>query len=248
MNPCETELYLATQTKKAPKPLHNIFTDVPPRYDLINHVFTWGMDTGWRLKAAKECLSGNPKRILDLACGTGDLAITIASLAKSEIEITGLDFSQPMLDIARQKAKNGGQNTTFISGDAGNLPFPDSHFDCVGISFAFRNLTYKHPQAAKHITEVLRVLKPGGRFVIVESSQPRYRLIRAIDHFYLRIFVYRIGWWLSGNRNAFNYLTISASHYYTAEELKTLLLSSGFSKVSFQRLFFGATAIHIAVK
>ena len=242
------DLYLATQTKKAPQPLHNIFTDIPPRYDLINHLFTWGMDSRWRLKAAKECLSSNPRRVLDLACGTGDLAITIAQLAKSDIEITGLDFSQPMLDIARQKAKDAGQNIKFISGDAVNLPFPEGHFDCVGISFAFRNLTYKHPQANKHISEVLRVLKPGGRFIIVESSQPGNRIVSSVDHFYLRTFVYRLGWWLSGNRNAYNYLTKSASRYNTAEELKTVLLSSGFSKVNFQRLLFGAAAIHTAVK
>jgi demethylmenaquinone methyltransferase / 2-methoxy-6-polyprenyl-1,4-benzoquinol methylase len=215
---------------------------------MINHIFTWGMDKGWRLRAAKECLSGNAKRVLDLACGTGDLSITIAKLAKSRIEITGLDFSQPMLDIAQHKAQRQRYSLTFVRGDASNLPFPDGFFDSIGISFAFRNLTYKHPQASKHIAEILRVLRPGGRFVIVESSQPKFRFIRWLDHIYLRAFVYRIGWWLSGNRNAFNYLTISASRYYAAEELRTLLLDSGFSKVTFQRLFFGATAIHVAVK
>jgi demethylmenaquinone methyltransferase/2-methoxy-6-polyprenyl-1,4-benzoquinol methylase len=239
---------LAIQIKKTPKLLYNIFTDLPPRYDLINHIFTLGMDKEWRLKAAKECLLDNTKRVLDLACGTGDLSLTIAKLAKSEIEITGLDFSQPMLDIARYKAQHQGYPLTFIRGDAGNLPFPDGYFDSIGISFAFRNLTYKHPQANKHIAEILRVLKPGGRFVIVESSQPKFRFIRWLDHIYLRAFVYLIGWWLSSNRNAFNYLTISASRYYKAEELRTLLSDSGFSKVSFQRLFFGAAAIHVAVK
>jgi demethylmenaquinone methyltransferase/2-methoxy-6-polyprenyl-1,4-benzoquinol methylase len=239
---------LAIQIKKEPKPLHNIFTDITSRYDLINHIFTWRMDAGWRLKGAKECLQGNPKRILDLGCGTGDLAITIAKLAKSRIEITGFDFSQPMLDIARHKAQCLGYSITFINGEAENLPFPDEYFDNIGISFAFRNLTYKHPQAKKHIAEILRVLKPGGRFVITESSQPKSSFIRCLDHIYLGTFVYGLGWWLSGNRNAFKYFVESASHYYTAEELRAILLKSGFSKVSFKRLFFGAAAIHIAVK
>jgi len=239
---------LAIQIKKTPKPLYNIFTDIPSRYDLINHIFTWGMDNRWRFKAAKECLSGNVTRVLDLACGTGDLSITMAKLTKSRIEITALDFSQPMLDIAEYKAQCRGYPITFIRGDAGNLPFPDGYFDSIGISFAFRNLTYKHPQSSQHIAEILRVLRPGGKFVIVESSQPRSRVIRWLDHIYLRTFVYRIGWWLSRNRNAFNYLTISASRYCSAEELRTLLLNSGLRKVSFQRLFFGAAAIHIAVK
>jgi demethylmenaquinone methyltransferase / 2-methoxy-6-polyprenyl-1,4-benzoquinol methylase len=239
---------LVIQIKNTPKPLYNIFTEVPPRYDLINHIFTWGMDNGWRSKAAKECLAGDTRRLLDIACGTGDLSITIAKLMRSPIEITGLDFSQPMLDIAKHKAQRHGYPINFIRGDAGNLPFPDGYFDSIGISFAFRNLIYKHPQAHRHIAEILRVLRPGGRFVIIESSQPKCRFIRWLDHIYLRVFVYRIGWWLSGNRNAFNYLTISASRYYAAEELRNLLLNSGFSKVSFQRLFFGATAIHVAVK
>ena len=239
---------MAIQAEKNPKPLYKIFSDVPPRYDVINRIFTWGMDKKWRLRAARECLAGQPRRVLDLACGTGDLAVTIAGIADNPVEITGLDFSEPMLAKAREKAQTAGKNITFIVGDASKLPFPDGHFDCVGISFAFRNLTYKHANAAKHIAEVLRVLRPGGKFVIVESSQPANRFIRMLDHFYLRTFVYWMSWGISGNRNAYRYLTLSATNYYSAGELRDLLLKAGFSQVSFQRLFFGAAAIHVAVK
>lgn len=239
---------MVTQTKKVPKPLHNIFSDVTPRYDLINRIFTWGMDRKWRLKAACECLADKPERVLDLACGTGDLAITIAGVADGVLEITGVDFSESMLNEARRKAAAVNKNIKFINGDAANLPFDEGNFDCVGISFAFRNLTYKHVNAAKHIAEVLRVLRPGGRFVIVESSQPKNRFIRKLDHFYLRACVYPFGCWLSGNRNAYNYLTLSATRYYSPEELQEMLLKAGFRQVSFRRLFFGAAAIHVAVK
>ena len=239
---------MSIQDSHAQKPLHKIFTDVPPRYDRINCIFTWGMDKRWRRRAASACLSGSPQRVLDLACGTGDLSLEIAAGAKSAIDISGLDFSEPMLELAGKKARDRGLLVNYLMGDAAELPFPDGHFDVVGIAFAFRNLTYQHPRASRHIAEILRVLRPGGRFVIVESSQPENQLIRALDHCYVRAFVYPVGWWLSGNKGAFKYLAVSASHYYTPKALADLLLRTGFRRVTYQRLFFGASAIHIAVK
>jgi demethylmenaquinone methyltransferase / 2-methoxy-6-polyprenyl-1,4-benzoquinol methylase len=229
------------------KPLHKIFTDVPPHYDLVNRIFTWGMDKNWRLHAARACLTGNPHQILDLACGTGDLTLDLTRMANNHAEITGLDFSEPMLEIARRKIGIS-KKVKFICGDAGNLPFTDGYFDCIGISFAMRNLTYRNPDVAKHMSEILRVLRPGGRFVIVESSQPENRLMRILDHLYVSLFVYLLGWLLSRNKTAYNYLRISATNYYSAPELKNLLLKTGFSNVDFKSLFFGAVAIHIAVK
>ncbi len=222
---------------KPSRPLYEIFSDVPPHYDTINRVFTCGMDEKWRLQAARECLADKPQKILDLACGTGDLAVTVAELADYPVDITGLDFSEMMLEIARWKADVAGKQITFTEGDAANLPFADNYFDSVGISFAFRNLTYRHPNANKHIAEVLRVLRPGGKFVIVESSQPQNWLIRQIDHLYVRTFVYWMGWWISGNRGAYHYLGNSAANYFTPEELKDILLKAGFSRVSYRRLF-----------
>ncbi len=234
--------------KNKPRPLHKIFSDVPPHYDTVNRLFTWGMDKKWRLRAAKECLAAKPQRFLDLACGTGDLAVTVAEIADYPVEITGLDFSEPMLEVARWKADIAQKNITFVEGDAAKLPFPDGYFDCVGVSFAFRNLTYRHANRDKHLAEVLRVLRPGGRFVLVESSQPPNWFIRAIDHLYLRTLVYWLGWWVSGNRGAYKYLSSSALHYFSADELKNLLLKAGFSSVTYRRIFFGASAIHIALK
>ncbi len=154
------------------KPLHRMFTAVPRRYDLINHIITWGLDKRWRWKAARECLTLQPGKVLDLCCGTGDLAINLARLTKNNVELTGIDYSQPMLEIATKKAEPlaRGRKVSFIHGDAANLPFPDGYFDCVGISFAFRNLTYKNPLAQRHLAEVLRVLIPGGGYVIVATE------------------------------------------------------------------------------
>lgn len=223
---------------------------VPPRYDLINRVITWGQDNGWRLLAARECLDSSPKRLLDICCGTGKLAIDMAGIAGSSTRIVGVDFSLPMLELAVTETgrSNSGERVSFVHGDAAALPFPDGHFDCVGIAFAFRNLTYKNPLTLRYLAEIARVLLPGGRFVIVESSQPRVRLIRKLFHLYLRTFVFRLGYLLSGNRGAYRYLAESAARFYTPDELRKLLLSSGFSRFLSRPLMFGTVAIHIAVK
>jgi demethylmenaquinone methyltransferase/2-methoxy-6-polyprenyl-1,4-benzoquinol methylase len=227
-----------------------MFMAVPPRYDLINRLFTWGLDERWRRQAARECLTGQPEQLLDLCCGTADLALRLAGMSFSGTQIVGIDFSLPMLEVAREKAENAGisDRIALIHGDTDSLPFPDDYFDCIGISFAFRNLTYKNPKALRYLAEVLRVLKPGGRFVIVESSQPGYWLMRKLFHLYMRWYVSRLGYLLSGNRGAYRYLAESASRFYTVKELRNLMLETGFSTFSSQRLVFGAAAIHIATK
>jgi demethylmenaquinone methyltransferase/2-methoxy-6-polyprenyl-1,4-benzoquinol methylase len=230
------------------RPLYDLFTAVPRRYDLVNHLITWSMDKQWRQKAACECLSSRPEKVLDLCCGTGDLAIKLAQMSDRDINITGLDYSQPMLDIAVEKARSLAKVPMFVSGDASALPFPNGFFDCVGISFAFRNLTYKNPLASCHISEVLRVLKPGGRFIIVESSQPKMKLVRKLFHLYLRWYVFKIGSFVSGNKRAYHYLAESAARFYSPEELKQILGTSGFRQVSYCPLFFGVAGIYVAIK
>jgi demethylmenaquinone methyltransferase / 2-methoxy-6-polyprenyl-1,4-benzoquinol methylase len=235
---------------RGPQPLHGMFTKVPPRYDLINHVITLGQDTRWRKAAAKVCLEGNPEHILDLGCGTGDLAIEIALQAKEKPEIIGLDYSQPMLAIAGVKAekKDVKEKVSFIHGDATKIPYPDGYFDCTGISFAFRNLTYLNPHWEVHLGEVYRVLKAGGRFVIVESSQPRNFFIRACFHLYLRAFVRPMGSWLSHEGAAYKYLAESAAHYYNPEQIREMLLRAGFREVTYRPLLLGAAGIHVATR
>jgi len=233
----------------AGRPLYHIFTRIPDRYDLINHVITLGMDTGWRRQAALTCLKDNPGRILDLCCGTGDLSITIARLAQYTPEITGADYSRPMLEIAASKASSsGGGNIRFINADVARLPFPDGRFDCIAISFAFRNLTYNNPMTGDYINEILRVLKPDGRFIIIESSQPKSPFVRFLDRLYLKLWVFPAGYLISGNREAYRYLVESAQHFYSAEEMQEYLLKAGFKQSTARRLFFGAAAIYTAAK
>ncbi len=232
------------------RPLHSIFTTVPGRYDLINRIFTWGLDERWRLTAARLCLETHPDTMLDLCCGTGDLAIRLAQLADHSTKVVGLDYSPTMLEKAKEKAEHKmlKSELNFMLGDVNDLPFPNEYFNCIGISFAFRNLTYKNPNTTRYLSEIVRVLKNGGQFIIVESSQPTNKFIRKIDHLYLRTFVRWTGTFLSKNKTAYNYLTESARNFYTAEELSGLLTRAGFKRVSVKRLLFGATAIHVAVK
>jgi demethylmenaquinone methyltransferase/2-methoxy-6-polyprenyl-1,4-benzoquinol methylase len=232
------------------KPLHGVFTAIPRHYDLVNHVITWCLDMRWRRRAARECLTNHPRKILDLGCGTGDLALNLARLSNGNTEVIAIDYSRPMLAIASVKVKKAGlhEKISLLHGDVASLPFPDGYFDSIGISFAFRNLTYKNPLTGRYLAEVFRILAPDGRFVIAESSQPKSRLIRGLFHLYLRWFVFRAGYWLSGNRGAYQYLAESARRFYIPDEVKDLLLAVGFKDISYQPLLLGAAGIYVAIR
>jgi demethylmenaquinone methyltransferase/2-methoxy-6-polyprenyl-1,4-benzoquinol methylase len=235
--------------EKGYRPTQQMFTEVPPKYDILNRVLTLNLDEGWRRKAAVRILENNPGRVLDLCCGTADLTMHLGRGAGSSTELYGLDFSHTMLERAREKvAVFGKDRINLIQGDAGNMPFESGFFDSVGISFGFRNLTFENPDAKLHIGEVYRVLKPGGRFVILETSQPANGLIRAGYHFYQKFITSPVGGVLSGNRKAYRYLAYSAINYYSIPEITEVLLKAGFSKVSGEPLLMGATAIVTAVK
>jgi demethylmenaquinone methyltransferase/2-methoxy-6-polyprenyl-1,4-benzoquinol methylase len=231
------------------RPLNRFFSEVPERYDLINRLFTLRLDEKWRKKATRECLQDDPKHVMDLGTGTGDLAIRIAKRGGKDIEITGYDFSEPMLAIARKKAEKAGVGSIrFIYGDAVQMPFPDAYFDAIGIAFAFRNLTYHNPDTDKYLAEVLRVLKPGGHFAIVESSQPKSRFLKKIIHLYLDIAVYRVGGMISGNKKAYHYLAHSAKNYYNPREVEKLLLRAGFSSVAHKPFGYGIAGLYTAIR
>ena len=238
-----------TPAAKKARPLYNIFTTVPPSYDLINRLFTWRLDERWRKKAARICLENAPARVMDLCTGTGDLAIRFAAIAGTGTEITGYDYSQPMLDIAQKKAlKKGIPGIRFTLGDAAEMPFPDGHFDSIGIAFAFRNLTYKNSDSKRFLREIFRVVKPGGCFVVVESSQPKNPVLRFLFRIYTKTMVYYIGSWISGNKTAYRYLANSVIDYFQPEEVNALLKNTGFADVRHMPLLGGVAAIHVAIK
>jgi demethylmenaquinone methyltransferase/2-methoxy-6-polyprenyl-1,4-benzoquinol methylase len=155
-----------------------------------------------------------------------------------------------MLEKARHKAEKSGvgNRIRFIEGEVSHLPFPDDSLDVTAISFAFRNLTYRNPVCMPHLTEVLRVLKPSGRYIIVESSQPENGFIRTCFYLYIRLFVRPVGTIISRNKGAYRYLGESIRNFYSPREVRKLLLSAGFREVRYRPLLFGAAGIHVAIK
>lgn len=232
------------------RPLKRMFDAVPDRYDLLNRILTLRLDESWRRRAARRCVERSTSRILDLCCGTGDLALHIRKQANRSVEIFGLDYSPPMLQIAEAKARRDvpGQAVRFVEGDAGNMDFPAHHFDVVGIAFGFRNLTWKNSLKDTALAEVHRVLRPGGAFVIVETSQPSNRLLRTGFHFYLKFAVGTLGAGLSGNTGAYRYLAESARQFFSAAEVSAMLSGAGFDVATIEPLLGGAAAIHVAEK
>jgi demethylmenaquinone methyltransferase/2-methoxy-6-polyprenyl-1,4-benzoquinol methylase len=231
-------------------PLKGMFDAVPRRYDLLNRVLTLGRDERWRRRAARRCLEGSPKRVLDICCGTGDLTRQLARRAENATDIVGLDYSVEMLDLARVKlaALRSGRHVRFVEGDAAALEFPDGYFDAVGIAFAFRNLTWRNPLRERALGEILRVLRPGGRFVIVETSQPASRILRAGFHAYLKTIAGPMGTVLSRHPSAYRYLAESARKFFGPDEVKDMLRGAGFEIVRVESLLGGAAAVHVVRK
>ncbi len=220
-----------------------MFSAVPQNYDRMNRILTLRMDELWRKRAVNICFENKPTRLLDLGTGTGDLAIHMARSARNEVVVTGLDYSAEMLDLAKRKAGKYGVEIRWIHGDASQMPFPDQHFDIVGIAFAFRNLTYRNPLMKDALREVRRVLKPGGSFVIVESSQPGRKWMRALRNVYVDLVVRNLTGRLSGHRNAYRYLAHSVKDYHNPEQVEALLHEAGFPEVDYHPQFFGVAGI-----
>lgn len=230
-------------------PLRDSCSAVPPHYDLVNAAMTLGLDRVWRREAVQECLAGRPRRVLDLGCGTGDLACALAMQGGSDVEVTGLDASEPMLALARRKAASQpGCRVTFLQGDTAALPFADGHFDVVGIAFAFRNLVYKNPRAEQHLKQILRVLVPGGRLVALETSQPGNPVVRRLYHLFLHGYAVGASRLLSEHDWAYRYLAESAAHFYKPAAVQQLLTRAGFRTVQSRPLMLGAIGLHVAEK
>ena len=237
-----------TTGDKKTRPLQKMFSGVPRRYDFINRLFTWGLDERWRAAAAKECLGSGAARVLDLCTGTGDLAVRLAAGAGGRSAVFGADFSIAMLEVARRKTEREGARVLFAACDAAELPYRDGSFGVIGIAFAFRNLTYRNPGRDRYLSEILRVLAPGGTFVIVESSQPHSRVFRALVHLYMKVAVSFMGGLISGQRGAYRYLAHSSVNFYGPDELAALLRGAGFSRVEYRSFLGGVSALHICHK
>lgn len=222
------------------------FSEVPQTYELINHILTFGMDILWRRKAVKIAVEGGGEMWMDICCGTGEMTSYLRRLAPKETRVFAADFSFPMIRKALEK--KGSSGITFILSDINTLPFPDNTFDLVTISFAVRNINLNRDKFLESLREIHRVLKPGGRFVSVETSQPKSKIIKKFFHIYIQLSVKSIGQIISGSKSAYTYLSQTIPQFYPADEFAEIIREAGFSEVTFKRLLLGASAIHKAIK
>jgi demethylmenaquinone methyltransferase/2-methoxy-6-polyprenyl-1,4-benzoquinol methylase len=213
-----------------------MFGAIARRYDLANHTLSCGTDFYWRKCAANMVASWRPRKIVDLATGTGDLALAVQKKLP-DAEVTGVDFVPEMLELARRK----GVRETILA-DAMNLPFPDASFDCVTIAFGLRNMENWRDA----LVEMSRVLKRDGRLLVLEFSMPTVSIVHTIYRFYLHRCLPLLGSFLTRKKSAYDYLGDSIEEFPSGHAMIDLIEASGFKHVTLKPLSYGVATIYTA--
>ena len=237
----------------ASRKVREMFTEIAPSYDALNHLLSFHIDRLWRARTAKllrPILQRSDAVVLDLCCGTGDLALALRNSGKARV--IGADFAHTMLVRARSKSILGSSHSgmpappplPLFEADALRLPFANASFDLVTSAFGFRNLA----NYEEGLREIRRVLKPGGTIAILEFSEPPPGLAGDLYRWYCRKLLPRIGGLLSGNLSAYKYLPASVARFFRPEELATQITSAGFASVKFELWTLGSVALHTALK
>jgi demethylmenaquinone methyltransferase/2-methoxy-6-polyprenyl-1,4-benzoquinol methylase len=218
-----------------------IFSEIAPRYDLLNHVLSLNIDRRWRRKAIARLAVERDQagRYLDLCAGTMDVAAEISRLPGFRGMVIGADFAEPMLRAGADKIR--GSRIAPVTADAVQLPIASGQLAGAIVSFGIRNVA----GLDESLREAFRVLVPGGRFVILEFSTPRMRILRALYLLYFHHVLPFVGRWISGHRTAYQYLPRSVANFPVEEELARRMEAAGFSRVSWSSLSFGVAAIHV---
>ena len=239
----------------ASRKVREMFTQIAPSYDALNHLLSLQLDRLWRARVARRLrpILANPNAlVLDLCCGTGDLALALRKSAKGKARIIGADFAHTMLVRARAKSILGISHSgmpappplPLAEADALRLPFADSSFDLVTTAFGFRNLA----NYESGLREIHRILKPGGTIAILEFTEPPDSFLGDLYRWYFRTVLPRIGGWLSGDPTAYTYLPKSVSRFFRPPELASLLAAVGYDSVEFKVWTFGTVALHTATR
>ncbi|HLF33512.1 MAG TPA: bifunctional demethylmenaquinone methyltransferase/2-methoxy-6-polyprenyl-1,4-benzoquinol methylase UbiE [Cyclobacteriaceae bacterium] len=221
-----------------------MFNNISHRYDLLNHLLSMGIDIRWRKKAIRLMKPHNPKLILDVATGTGDFAIEALSLGPDKV--TGVDIADGMLARGREKLGRLGlkDKIELLHGDSEELAFPDNKFDSVIVAFGVRNFE----NLRKGLSEMFRVIRPGGIAVIVEFSKPGKFPFKQVYNFYFRHVLPRVGRVISKDRSAYSYLPASVMAFPDGEQFIDILSSTGFKEIKCYPLTFGISSIYIGYK
>ena len=223
----------------------DMFDNIAYRYDFLNRFLSAGVDIWWRKKAIRQLKKLNPKQILDVATGTADVAIMTTSLLHPD-KITGIDISDGMLEIGRAKIKKQGLENTIelINGDSEAIIFPDDSFDAVTVAFGVRN--FEHLE--KGLNEIKRVLKPGGKLVVLEFSQPKAPVVTQLYNVYMKLVAPNVGKLFSKNRNAYKYLDESIKKFPEGKNFTLILDNLGYTNTYCKPLSLGICSIYCGEK
>jgi demethylmenaquinone methyltransferase / 2-methoxy-6-polyprenyl-1,4-benzoquinol methylase len=222
-----------------------MFDDIAHRYDFLNRFLSGGLDIGWRKKALGCLKDLRPKKILDVATGTADVAIMASALLKPQ-SITGIDISDGMLEIGRKKVAKAGLSNTIelLNGDSETISFADNSFDAVTVAFGVRN--FQHLE--KGLSEILRVLRPGGKLVVLEFSQPKIPLVKSFYNLYMKVVTPKMGKLFSKNKNAYQYLDESIRKFPEGKEFINILDNTGYINTQSKKLSLGICSIYCGTK
>ena len=222
-----------------------MFDKIAFRYDFLNRFLSAGIDVGWRKKAVKELQSLAPKTVLDVATGTGDVAILTYNLLKPEY-ITGIDISEGMLQLGRGKIDKLGLSNKIqlVSGDSETINFTNDTFDAITVAFGVRNFE----NLEKGLSEMLRVLQPGGKLVVLEFSKPKQPAFKAIYNFYMNTIAPGFGKLIAKNGDAYQYLNDSVKSFPEGEKFTEIMANLGFKNIYFKPLTLGICTIYCGSK
>lgn len=224
--------------------VREMFAAIAPRYDRANKLLTAGVDEAWRRRAVAELAAPHGGRVADLCCGTGDLVFHLLKTDPS-LEVVGVDFTRPMLDGARARARREDRagRAGFVEGDVTGLPFADASFDGATMGFSMRNVV----DVVGTLREARRILRPGARFVNLDVTKPANPVVRRLFGLYFYGIVPLVGGLVGGSKTAYRYLPNSLTNFPDADGLAERLRTAGFREVRTIRLGFGAIAIHVGV-
>ncbi|MBQ9213279.1 MAG: bifunctional demethylmenaquinone methyltransferase/2-methoxy-6-polyprenyl-1,4-benzoquinol methylase UbiE [Bacteroidales bacterium] len=224
--------------------IEDMFDNIAENYDFLNHSLTFGIDKLWRRKAIKQAKANSPEKILDIAAGTGDF--TILEAENTSANITAIDISQNMLDIAIKKAetKKMSERIKFLKADSLNMPFEDNSFDVATVGFGVRNFV----DIPKGLKEILRVLKPNGKLVVLELSEPPNKIVKLGYSFYFHKVLPFWGKIISKDAQAYQYLPKSVDNFPYGEKFLSLMTEAGYNNVKLKWLTLGLSAIYTGEK
>ena len=227
------------------KQIAKMFNAIAFRYDIMNRLISLGQDKRWRRKAISILKPQSPSTILDIATGTGDMAIKLHSML-APCKVTGCDISEGMMEVARKKVANLdlSEEISFTAGDCISLPFPDNSFDAVTISFGIRNVE----NIEKGLSEINRVLTPNGKLVILELSVPEKKFYKFFYNIYTKLFIPTLGKIITGERSAYDYLRKSIAVVPQGKTMIDIMKKVGMTDCNYTYMTFGACAIYYANK